>query len=76
MLQAGAAEFLSAQVPYFMKDLMIGMTYCSLFVSSAIWFLLPTPFTNKMFGCDTRTISCGFWLSLILAVTQICIVLS
>ena len=73
MLQVGAAEFLSAQVPHFMKGLMIGMTYCSLFVSSAIWFLLSIPFTKKKFGWDARTISCGFWLSLILAVTQICI---
>ena len=73
MLHVGAAEFLSAQVPHFMKGLMIGVTYCSLFVSSAIWFLLSIPFTKKMFGWDTRTISCGFWFSLILAVTQICI---
>ena len=73
MLHIGATKFLSAQVPHFMKDLMIGVTYCSIFVSSAIWFLLSIPFTKKISIWDMRTINCGFWFSLILAITQICI---
>ena len=74
MLQIGAAEFLSAQVPYFMKGLMIGMTYCFLFISSAIWFILSIPFTKRSLDIwGSGTISCGFWFSLIIAVTLIVI---
>jgi peptide/histidine transporter 3/4 len=72
MLQIGAVEFLSAQVPHFMKGLMIGMTCCFLFISSAIWFVLSIPFTkNKLAIWGSGTISCGFWFSLIVAVTLI-----
>ena len=74
MLQIGAAEFLSAQVPYFMKGLMIGMTYCFLFISGAIWFILSIPFTKINLAIwGSGTISCGFWFSLIIAVTLIII---
>ena len=74
MLQIGGAEFLSAQVPYFMKGLMMGMMYCFLFISSAIWFILSIPFAKTRLDIwGSGTISCGFWLSLIIAVTLIVI---
>jgi peptide/histidine transporter 3/4 len=72
MLLIGAAEFLSAQVPHFMKGLMIGMSCCFLVISSAICFVLSIPFTkSKLTIWGSGTISCGFWFSLIIAVTLI-----
>ena len=76
MLHIGAAEFLSAQVPQFMKGILIGITYCSLFISGALWFALFKPFTIKNFwGTKIATVSCGFWFSVILAIIEICICL-
>ena len=49
MLHIGAAEFLSAQVPQFMKGILIGITYCSLYISGALWFVLFKSFTFKNF---------------------------
>ena len=68
MLCIGAVEFLSSQTPKNMRGIMIGATYCSLFVSSGVWFVLLIPFTKKSSVWGTRTINCGFWLSLILAI--------
>ena len=73
MLHIGAAEFLSAQVPHFIKGLMIGMTCCFLSVSSAIWFMLSIPFTINLNIWGSGIISCGFWFSLIIAMILICI---
>ena len=75
MLCIGAIEFLSSQTPKNMRGIMIGATYCSLFVSSGVWFVLLIPFTKKSSVWGTRTINCGFWLSLILAIIHICICL-
>ena len=75
MLCIGAVEFLSSQTPKNMRGIMIGATYCSLFVSSGVWFVLLIPFTKKSSVWGTRTINCGFWLSLILAIIQVCICL-
>ena len=72
MLQIGVTKFLSPQVPHFMKGLMIGMTCCFLFISSAIWFVLSIPFTVNSTTWGSGVISCGFWFSLIIATTQIC----
>ena len=35
MFYIGLNEFVSAQVPFYMKGLMIGITYCSLFLLGA-----------------------------------------
>ena len=76
MLHVGAAEFLSAQVPQFMKGILIGITYCSLFISGALWFALFKPFTIKhSWGTKTATVSCGFWFSVILAIIQILLII-
>ena len=75
MLCIGAVEFLSSQTPKNMRGIMIGATYCSLFVSSGVWFVLLIPFTKKSSVWGTRTINCGFWLSLILAIIHTCICL-
>ena len=36
MLCIGLIEFISAQIPYYTKGLMIGITYCSLFLFGAL----------------------------------------
>ena len=46
MFYIGAIEFISAQVTFFMKGLIIGMTYCSFYVSSALWLAVSLPFVH------------------------------
>ena len=75
MIFIGTAEFLCSQVPKYMMGITIGANYCSFFLSSGVWFLVSVPFTKNSTDWGTRTINCGFWLSLILAITQICICL-
>jgi peptide/histidine transporter 3/4 len=72
MIYIGTFEFLAAQVPYFMKGLMVGLALCSLFFSGTVWFMLSIPFTKRLSIWGTGTISCGFWYMLLLIVTQIC----
>ena len=75
MLFIGAAEFLCSQVPKNTRGIIIGATYCTFFISSGVWFVLLIPFTKNSSVWGTRTINCGFWLSLILAIIHICICL-
>ena len=72
MIYIGTFEFLSAQVPYFMKGLMVGVTFCSLLLSGALWFVLSVPFTKRLPIWGTGTISCGFWYTLLLVAIQVC----
>ena len=61
MLYIGLIEFISAQVPFFMKGLMIGTTYCSFFLSGALWLAVSLPFVHNNSIWGTGTLSCGFW---------------
>ena len=72
MIYIGTFEFLSAQVPYFMKGLMVGVILCSLFFSGTVWFMLSIPFSKRLSAWGTGTISCGFWYMLLMITTQIC----
>ena len=78
LLYIGAVEFLSSQVPYSMKGLMVGMTYCSFLLSFATWLIVTIPFRSQTTLWDHGTISCGFWNILLLAIVQIgiCFVLT
>ena len=69
MLYIGAIEFISAQVPFFMKGLMIGMTYCSFYLFSALWLAVSLPFicTHTIWG--TGTLSC-MWILVSTAVNN------
>ena len=71
MLYTGAIEFISAQVPFFMEGLMIGMTYCFFYLSSALWPAVSLPFvyTHSIWG--TGTLSCGFWYLLLLTTVDV-----
>jgi hypothetical protein len=40
MLYIGVIELISAQVPFFMKGLVIGMTCCLSYVSSELWMVI------------------------------------
>ena len=72
MIYLGTFEFLSAQVPYFMKGLMVGVTLSSALLSAAVWFMLSIPFSRKLPVWGTGTISCGFWYTLLIIIIQIC----
>ena len=68
----GSMEYISAQVPYFMKGLAVGITYSSFLLSGAILFVLSIPLGNNNLGA-----SCGFWYIFLLIVMEIgmCVVL-
>ena len=71
MLYIGGVEFISAQVPFFMKGLMIGMTYCSFFLSGALWLVVSLPFIYIHSIWGTGTLSCGFWYTLLLTIVDL-----
>ena len=72
MFYVGAIEFISAQVPFFMKGLMIGMMYCSFYVSSALWLVVSLPFVyvHSIWSTGTLDLSCGFWYILLLTMVD------
>ena len=71
MLYIGLVEFISAQVPFFMKGLMIGMTYCSFFLSSVLWLVVSLPFVHIHSIWGTETLSCGFWYILLFTIVDL-----
>ena len=72
MIYLGSFEFLSAQVPYFMKGLMVGIGLSSAFFSGAVWFVVSIPFNRKLSIWSRGATSCGFWYTLLLVIAQIC----
>ena len=71
MLYIGTIEFVSAQVPFFMKGLMIGMIYCLFYLSSALWLAVSLPFVQFRSIWGTGTISCGFWYTPLLLTVDV-----
>ena len=74
MLCIGAVEFVCAQTPSFMKGLMAGTVYFSMFIFSVAFFVLSIPFKINLPIWSTRTISCEFWYAVLLFIIEICIV--
>ena len=66
----GAVEYFSAQVPYFMKGLAVGVTFSSLMLSGVILLVLSIPLNNQRLS-NTWGASCGFWYVLLLIVVEI-----
>jgi NADH:ubiquinone oxidoreductase subunit K len=54
-----------------MKGLMIGMTYCSFFLSGALWLAVSLPFIHIHSIWGTGTLSCGFWYILLLTIVDV-----
>ena len=71
MFYIGGVEFISAQVPFFMKGLMIGMTYCSFFLSNFLWLVVSLPFIYIHSIWGIGTLSCGFWYTLLLTIVDL-----
>ena len=70
MCLIGAVEYFSAQVPYFMKGLAVGVTFSSLLLSGAILFASSIPLSNQRLS-NIWGASCGFWYALLLIVVEI-----
>jgi peptide/histidine transporter 3/4 len=76
MLYIGSVEYFSAQVPYFMKSLTVGITYSSLFLSGTVWLVLSIPFKTHNLSYNWGA-NCGFWYGLLLTIVEatICTIL-
>ena len=75
----GSIEFISAQVPYSMKGLILGTAYGMMFLSYGTFgAAIAIPFTRPLSVWSTGTISCGFWYALLLLVIEVivCVVLT
>jgi NADH:ubiquinone oxidoreductase subunit K len=70
MLYIGVIELISAQVPFFMKGLVIGMTYCSFYVFGVLWLAVSLPFVRIHSIWGTGTLSCGFWYILLFTIVD------
>ena len=76
MLYIGSVEYFSAQVPYFMKSLTVGITYSSFFLSGTVWLVLSIPFKTDSLSYKWGA-NCGFWYGLLLTIVEatICTIL-
>ena len=74
MIGIGFLEFLSAQVPFHMKGVMLGTGYGTIFIVGIMSAALMLPFKAKLsvWG-GGGIISCGFWYLLIAFLVQISI---
>ena len=69
MLYIGSVEYFSAQVPYFMKSLTVGITYSSIFLSGTVWLVLSIPFKTHNLSYNWGA-NCGFWYGLLLTIVE------
>ena len=70
-LGIGAVEFISSQVPYSMRGLVMGIAYSMLSVCAAVGMGISIPFTKQFSIWGTGIISCGFWYALLLLVVEV-----
>ena len=64
-LYLGAAEFMCAQTPYYMRGLMFGVAYDSGSLFALIGYGITEPFRRKYIIWGTGMISCEFWYLLL-----------
>ena len=77
MMMIGGLEFLSAQVPYSMKGLVVGITYSFIIVYMAGYSTIEIVYASKSFKWGTGVISCSFWYCLtILSLLIIAVIIS
>ena len=69
----GVTEFISAQVPYYMKGLIIGLLYSLTLFAAASGLPIQILFSHKLSIWGTGTISCGFWYGLLIVVVELSI---
>ena len=62
----GTYEFICAQTPYSMRELIFGAAYGSFAVFSLIGYGISMLFTGHLIGWGTGIISCGFWYLLLI----------
>ena len=69
----GVIEFISAQVPYYMRGLIIGLLYSLILLSATSGLTLHILFSHKLSIWGTGIISCGFWYGLLIVIVQLSI---
>ena len=60
----GGMEFISAQIPYSMKGIILGIAVCSVIATLVLNRAIIIPFQQKESIWGTGVISCGFWYAL------------
>ena len=60
--------FISSQVPYSMRGLVMGTCCCLLVLCGALGVSISVPFTSQLSIWGSGIISCGFWYALLLLV--------
>ncbi len=70
-LGIGVIEFICAQTPYSMKELMVGTVYGSVVIIAFIGYGITEPFTTHLISWGTGMISCGFWYLLLVLIVLI-----
>ena len=60
--------FISSQVPYSMRGLIVGTACCLLVLCGALGTSIRVPFSRQLSIWGTGIISCGFWYALLLLV--------
>ena len=71
MMVIGFLEFVSAQVPYSMKGVILGVGYCSVIATASLCTVLHIPFQQTLSIWGTGVISCGFWYVLLYIILSI-----
>ena len=65
LIAIGGLEFISAQVPYSTKGVILGVTYSSFIATLVLNIAITIPFKLKESIWSTGVISCGFWYALV-----------
>ena len=71
MIGIGSLEFLSAQVPFSMKGIMLGVSYGSIFLVGTIGIVVMLSFERKLPIWNTGAFSCGFWYALSMLIVEV-----
>ena len=71
VLCMGALEFIASQVPYSMRRLVLGISYCMFVTCATVGIGVSEPFSKELSIWGTGIISCGFWYALLLLVVEV-----
>ena len=71
MMVFGFFEFVSAQVPYSMKGVILGVGFCSIIGTATLFSVVRIPFRQRLTVWGTGVISCGFWFALFYIILSI-----
>lgn len=71
LVALGSLEFLTSQIPFQMKGIILGVSYGSTFIFGVIGAFVMWPFMSRLSVWGSGVFSCGFWFTMLLLLVEV-----